>query len=589
MKYSITKFLSTSVLSLLITLLLMQGSVYFWSRNVITKEIEETTISNAEYLLNYLEDKVLETYLAAQTIMESTTTTSFFTKLAHNTFESTAEYYTMLRQITKDLDVLKYSNSIIEDVTIMFPTYDLLIGTESLHPLYTSDFDRIKHSIAQQSPYFFELDGELYSTIRKPNNMNIEFAKMVCIVRFDQSILMEILSSYTAIHSKTATLYNPATSYFLASSPLADDLKMQLKNLPTLQQHKEITRHELEVDHRSITVFCGHSSLLKNHIFQIIPTDQLNNVPKQIGLLLVLLFVVTASIIVVFLHALNKTITRPVSSLNAAFKKAGDGNFSTRLPAQDAKEFDQLASGFNFMAEHLDALIDANYRQTIRLQATELKVLQTQINPHFLYNSFYFLRYLITSNETGSAEDFCKYLGRYFQYITRNESAAITLKEEYDHALDYLNIQLMRFGDTITSHIELLPESVYGIPVPRLILEPVVENCFKHGINIDHASGNIRISFAEAEDSIDIIVENNGTLLDETLHQLKHNISHMDDKTNFTGLVNTHQRLILFYGKDSGLQFERSPLGGLLVRIQIMKYTHQDRREAEHDAPDTHR
>ena len=96
------------------------------------------------------------------------------------------------------------------------------------------------------------------------------------------------------------------------------------------------------------------------------------------------------------------------------------------------------------MTDRLEELIDTNYRQTITLQQAQLKTLQAQINPHFLYNSFFFLRSMLEDEDTETAAKFTGYLGKYFRYITKADGSLLTLESEYDHAVTFLKIQLMQ-------------------------------------------------------------------------------------------------------------------------------------------------
>ena len=575
MRYSITKRLLGSVLALIIPLLLLQGAVYLWARSAMLEEIESSAESNLEYLQKHLDRQIQGIYQAANGLIESRKVGMFYTQLHHASFASTSEYYMSIRDVREQMDILKYANEMIREITLLFPGYESFVSTTSSaseNIVLPSDMPKI-YAAAQNQPHLLmEIGGKLYSVFGKPHESELEKTGLMLCIELNQNVISDILASYSQDKGKSAFLYISATGALL-SSPFAPTLREeQLRFLFPTGQGSGIAQRTLTIDGQTHTVFWRYSSLLGAYILQTVPTQQFNRVPAAIGLLMIILCLTTLIVLIVLLHVVSRTVTQPVRQLKTAFSKAGKGDFSTRLPEQRAEEFNQLSQGFNAMAEHIDSLIDTNYRQTIRLQTTELKKLQAQINPHFLYNSFYSLRHLISSEETNSAEEFCRYLGRYFQYIARNDQNTIPLREEYEHAVNYLNIQLMRFGDTVQAEVPQLPASLGEIETPRLIVEPVVENCFKHGLNSQEEVGRIRISLSEDQQGADIIIENNGGgLTDQQLRDLEKSLQTPTEEASFTGLVNTHHRLRLFYGGDAGVSVSRSPLGGLRVKLRILK------------------
>lgn len=129
----------------------------------------------------------------------------------------------------------------------------------------------------------------------------------------------------------------------------------------------------------------------------------------------------------------------------------------------------------------------------------------------------------------------------------------------------------MRFGDTVEADVQPLPEDLQALAVPRLIVEPVVENCFKYGLNTTEDRGRIRLRYEEDEQSVSVIIENNGNdLTDEAIDRLRASLElPADETTSFTGLINTHHRLKLFFGQPAGVEVTRSTLGGLMVRLRL--------------------
>jgi two-component system sensor histidine kinase YesM len=285
--------------------------------------------------------------------------------------------------------------------------------------------------------------------------------------------------------------------------------------------------------------------------------------------LLIILIASSGVIISIYSMMTYKSVHQPLKSLVEAFEKVQKGELDIRLKHQYNNEFGYIYIGFNSMIENINSLIEQVYKKEIFKQQAELKHLQSQINPHFLYNSFFILRSIIHNEEYDKAEDFVQKLGDYFQFITRSGKDFIPLSTEVGHAKVYTEIQMTRFSNRINMTFEALPEKYSNIFVPRLILQPIIENVFEHGLKNKLADGILQITFAEQEDKLLIKVEDNGDeLLDEDLQKLQNSILSNDD-IETTGIINIHRRLQIKLGSESGLSVLRSELGGLAIVINI--------------------
>ena len=138
MKYSITRRLFVRVFALILPLLLLQGCVFIWSRSMVTEEIRSSAVSNLEYLQSVLERRVQDVVNASNTILTEAEIGPFYAELAHNQFESVSDYYIQLAAIRRTLRVLKYSNELISEVSLIFPLEGIVLDTSILTPLDTA-------------------------------------------------------------------------------------------------------------------------------------------------------------------------------------------------------------------------------------------------------------------------------------------------------------------------------------------------------------------------------------------------------------------------------------------------------------------
>ncbi|MBO9610464.1 MAG: histidine kinase [Paenibacillaceae bacterium] len=281
-------------------------------------------------------------------------------------------------------------------------------------------------------------------------------------------------------------------------------------------------------------------------------------------------------VIILFSLWLYKIIHQPLKTLVNGFRKVERGSLQFALQHPHKDEFGYMYEKFNDMVSRLHVLIQDGYVQQLRNQRSELKRLQSQINPHFLYNSFFVLSRLIHSGDAGKASTFAEYLGRYFQFITRDASDDIRLEHEIQHARAYTDIQTVCFDKRIAVAFEPLPEAYRDVAVPRLIVQPLLENAYKYAFEHMLRDGRLIVRFEEIREEgrppcLMIVIEDNGSQLDDRqLGQLQLSLeSFSTDVGESTGLYNIHKRIQLKFGAESGIRLSRSALGGLLAAIVL--------------------
>lgn len=268
-----------------------------------------------------------------------------------------------------------------------------------------------------------------------------------------------------------------------------------------------------------------------------------------------------------------KTIRRPIMRLAAAFRSVEGGMLSDRLNIRVNDDFAYLYSRYNQMLDELQRLICEVYDGKIMLQRAELKQLQSQINPHFLYNSYFLLHRIIKTQDYEKAVRLSREMGAYFQYITRNGADMVSLEIENEHAQIYAGIQAMRFDERISVEYMPLQNSLRSWTVPRLIIQPLIENAFGHGLSTKQAGGLLRVSFFEDEDHIGIAVEDNSDQIDvDRIVQLRGCLEKNDPQEEITAIVNIHRRIKGVFGEKSGLFLSISEMGGMKSEIVMQKH-----------------
>ncbi|UUZ86532.1 histidine kinase [Paenibacillus sp. P26] len=219
------------------------------------------------------------------------------------------------------------------------------------------------------------------------------------------------------------------------------------------------------------------------------------------------------------------------------------------------------------MAEQIQELVEDVYEEKILRREATLKQLQAQINPHFLYNSLFFIINTAKMGDQESVVAMAQNLAEYYRYTTRLEEQNVPLREELRLVESYLTIQNLRL-QRLYYEIDV-PETMQELTMPRLLLQPIVENAIIHGIERVPGDGFILITGRMEEGQCLLTVEDNGAGLSEQgLQELRGKLRSPMDRGMGTGVWNVHQRLQYAFGDQAGLLLEPSPQGGLRVTLQ---------------------
>lgn len=255
-----------------------------------------------------------------------------------------------------------------------------------------------------------------------------------------------------------------------------------------------------------------------------------------------------------------------------AFSHTESGDLHYRITTTPNSPFASIYASYNHMMEKMEAYVENDLKRQVLVNRANLKQLQAQISPHFIYNSYYVLYRLIKKGDRDISIQLAENLGQFFQYITRNAEDEKRLCDEVEHARSYASIQKIRFRDMLDVEIDPAPEEIANVYVPRLILQPVLENAFKYAYETVCESMRLYLHFeVQSPYQFQILVENSGNVSDDTVKMIREKLANTDPRMETTALVNIHRRLKIYFQPSSGLEVERSSLGGLLIRMKIQR------------------
>lgn len=292
------------------------------------------------------------------------------------------------------------------------------------------------------------------------------------------------------------------------------------------------------------------------------------------GTILVLVFVTLAITVVALALVRNimKRLYRPINKVVAKMNDVSQGDLGTRIELEDMdSDGRKLAGGFNIMMDEIDVLMERVKEEQRQLDKMRFNALQSQIQPHFLYNTLECIHWQALSSGNQEISTMVKALAQYYRICLSEGKDIIPLRVELEHVRNYLIIQNMRYGDIITL-VEKVEEKYLSMMIPKLTLQPLVENSIYHGIRIKEGlTGTVEIKVCETEDAILLTVEDNGCGLEsKRIAYINQNISDTDRDVGY-GITNINKRIELMYGEQYGLRFRQNEGEGTCVEIKLPK------------------
>lgn len=292
-----------------------------------------------------------------------------------------------------------------------------------------------------------------------------------------------------------------------------------------------------------------------------------------------LFLVVAFTCILIFLvlaYVMTKNMIRPLEELSTTMSRQGK-DLSFYSPYMNrTDEIGTLYNEYSNMLEELNASIKRDYQDKLNILDAQMKSLEARINSHFLFNTLESINSMAEIDENEDIATMSLALGNMFRYAIKTPSEIVTLQDEINHVKDYVSIQAIRFSNKFTLTLDI-PDELYQQKVLKLILQPLVENSFYHGLNYCTAGDNITIQAKRDSSILYITVSDNGQgMTQEVLDELRAKLS---EEASFTelghrnkqgiGLKNIHSRIELYYGRGYGLSITSTPGEGTSITIKI--------------------
>ena len=298
-------------------------------------------------------------------------------------------------------------------------------------------------------------------------------------------------------------------------------------------------------------------------------SDRLQATLNVVLVLLLALLALTILFSVLAQRSLSHAIHTPIARLEKFAAELAGGNLQARAPETSVAELHELTESLNSMAGRLQDLIDENRREQENLKKSELRALQAQINPHFLYNTLDAIVWLAEAGQTREVIHITRALSDFFRISLSQGKDWIPLSEEIKHLTGYLTIQKIRYRDILDYQIEI-PDELGSCQVLKLLMQPLVENAIYHGIKHRRGRGLVKVTGRMEGAWLILQVQDNGAgMSPERLLQVRDGLSGDGGESAGYGLFNVNKRIQLYYNQPQGVWIESQVGEGTTVTLKL--------------------
>lgn len=545
------KIIGISVVISLIPILLLGLFSYAKMRSLLI-ERERTALQETLHQEVLQLDYKLDSYLSTMNLI----TWNENIRLAlSQKYDSNFEMYLTYRDTIDPLFLtIRSLNTDITTITIYTDTYIYPHGN-TLRPLTDAQDKAWFEQACKTTASFFSLsqDGQTLYLLCQMHYDYVPYTSIIC---------MEIDLSSAMLSTKK--LFNDNYGILLADS--SEKVLYQYENLDKKYSVPEISPDVLRND--DLTGFITEAKTLENSdwtAFLYRPAGAVS--ADAINITYVVLAMILLCIVLIFFIStlLSKIIVSPIEKLSLSMEQVEQGNYEIEISANSTDEVGQLISSFQKMVHTLNNLVNEVLLAQIKQQKNELEILQSQINPHFLYNSLSLINSKAIIAGQSDISQMSRLLSTFYRTMLNKGQQITTIASELENTKSYIAIQQMMHSKSFDVVYDI-DESLLEYPIPNLLIQPLAENAILHGLDHRELPGKAILSISCYQEKQDIffkIMDNGCGMSEEECEQI------LTKDSKGYGVKNVHQRIQLYYGAEYGLTFHSTIGMGTYVLLKI--------------------
>ncbi|BBI36595.1 cache domain-containing sensor histidine kinase [Cohnella abietis] len=567
--------------SILIPSVIITIVVYIGSTNIINKKMNELIEKNLDSARLNVQERLEFAY-------ELTTLISFNPMiqevLGESPSDDLSDNVTQIIKVDRALDSYYLSNYYVTSHSAIVPKL-YFINRPEYHKYDISskvqDISQVEHE-----PWYHNIGTKNMAVYASPDQDHVILSRRMFSLknadRYDYAALLtielekasfiDVLSNYRPSKESKICIMDPNNQILMSSDTVT---KAEVSLLQSLQKGAD-TAQIMDLNKGKAIVTVKTLDNIDWKIVNITNLSEVNSDQTQLtrNVVLLLLLCMTTALLAAFF--LSRNISSPITKLVKSMRNVRGNNFDIDITYNKKDEFGYLILQYKQMIGQIKDLIEKLYvsdlnkqRAELHAKDAELKVLQAQINPHFLYNTLDSINmYAIKYN----APVICRMinsLANFYRYSLSKGREIITLEEEISHTNSYLEIQSSRFGPKLRYSIQI-PRELRAFKIVKLVIQPLVENSIIHGFHQKIGELEILITASRIADKIVISIIDNGVGAD--VDDLNRLLTSNCEKEHSFAIKNVHQRLQNTFGEGYGIRYLRNQIEGITVEVTIPTY-----------------
>lgn len=427
---------------------------------------------------------------------------------------------------------------------------------------YCLTSSHVQHVIKGQRPWVITLSREIHNFYGTGNSDGVVFIDLnynAIIDLCDQNSIGD--KGYVFILDQDGNIvYHPSQQQLYN--------ELQTENIDTVMNADSDIVVTGEGDDEKIYTL-SHSETTGWTIVGCVNMAELLKDSREANNIYVMTAIVLVAIAMILSSFIARSITLPIQKLRDSMKKVQEGDFKAAdvvIPSQN--EIGSLTTSFNAMTHRIEELMEENVKEQEQKRKIELKALQSQINPHFLYNTLDSIIWMAEGKKYEDVVLMTASLARLLRQSISNEDETVLIGQEIQYVKSYLTIQKMRYKDKLEFEINVDP-FINSVHIVKLVLQPIVENAIYHGLKYKESKGLLTVTGYQKNQNAVIEITDDGVgMEEETLNHIfeKHKVNY---RSNGVGVYNVQKRLCMYYGKEYGLHYESEPGHGTTVTVTI--------------------
>jgi len=540
-------------------------ALYYYSTeksvNVVRDELIKSSMNKMELFIFQLENSIEKFELVSAPLLVDTNVLEYLH--SHSLSD-----YSMLKTrqfIHEKLSLASLSSNLQNNVTVYFPTKNEAISSATFYqldgklPIGENALGWRYGNHPDAGVGFVRYFVDTGAAIENP-----EVAQVIMAISLGEWEFEKQLDTYKSGNDGDPFFYKEGEA--IIRNGTADETRMEqaLEALRASSPPNGSGHLIRPLSGQNYLISYRYSGVLDCYLVDYMPLDRMTAPITEQRMLFYLTSVLMIFTGIAAAFTLYRNVQLPIVQLVRGVQRIKRGEYSYRIHKKKGNEFAFLMQNFNEMAERIEDLIEHELKSRIQARDATLKQLQAQIHPHFLYNSLGFIINMTKLKKEKAVIDMSYNLAEYYRYATRMENQGVTLKEELNFVMTYLEIHRMR-TDTLLYTVEL-PADYAQLTIPRFLIQPAVENALVHGVAIEERPGRIAIRVYMREQRLHISIEDNGRgMTDDGIAKLRAELETPAEDYTGCGLWNVYQRMVRHFGAHSRLDIHQSPKGGLQV------------------------